>query len=207
MKAYSADKIRNVALIGHGGSGKTSLAEAMLFDSAAVNRLGKVDEGNTASDHDPDEIKHHISINLSLLPLEWKDHKINLIDIPGYPDFVGEVKAGLRVADSALVLVDAGAGVEVGTGIVWRAAEEYRLPRMIVVNKLEREHADFDKAVASIHDGLDAKAVVLQLPIGQEASFKGVVDVATGKAHTFDGGKASEGAAPADMADAIAAAR
>ena len=94
MKAYSSDKIRNVALVGHGGSGKSTLAEAMLFDSGAINRLGKVDEGNTTSDYDPDEIKHHISINLALLPLEWRDHKINLIDIPGYPDFVGEVKAG-----------------------------------------------------------------------------------------------------------------
>jgi elongation factor G len=207
MKAYSADKIRNVALIGHGGSGKTTLAEAMLFDSGAINRLGKVDDGTTASDHDPDEVKHHISINLSLLPLEWKDHKVNLIDIPGYPDFAGEVKAGLRVADSAIVLVDAGAGVEVGTGIVWRAADEYKLPRLIVVNKVEREHADFEKAVDSIHDALDPKAVVLQLPIGQEASFKGVVNVATGKAYTFDGGKVAEGEAPADMADAVAAAK
>src|SRR5579884_3307643 len=107
MKAYSADKIRNVALVGHGGSGKTTLAEAMLFDSGAINRLGKVDEGSTASDHDADEIKHHMSINLSLLPLEWKDHKVNLLDVPGYLDFVGEARAGLRVADSAIVLVDA----------------------------------------------------------------------------------------------------
>ncbi|HLQ32839.1 MAG TPA: GTP-binding protein, partial [Chloroflexota bacterium] len=156
MKAYSADKIRNVALVGHGGSGKTTLAEAVLFDSGAINRLGKVDEGNTTSDYDPDEIKHHISINLSLLPLEWKDHKINLIDIPGYPDFVGEVKAGLRVADAALVLVDAVAGAEVGTGIVWRAADEYKLPRVVAVTKLEREHANFENAVQSIRDGLDA---------------------------------------------------
>jgi elongation factor G len=207
MKAYSADKIRNVALVGHGGSGKTTLAEAVLFDSGAINRLGKVDEGSTTSDYDPDEIKHHISINLSLLPLEWKDHKINLIDIPGYPDFVGEVKAGLRVADAALVLVDAVAGAEVGTGIVWRAADEYELPRAVVVTKLEREHANFENAVQSIRDGLDAKAVVLQLPIGQEASFKGVVNVASGKACTFEGGKLSEATAPAEMADAIAAAR
>ncbi len=207
MKAYQAEQIRNVALVGHGGSGKTTLAEAMLFDSGAINRLGKVDEGNTTSDYDPDEIKHSISINLSLLPLEWKDHKVNVIDIPGYPDFAGEVKAGLRVADSALVLVDAAAGVEVGTGIVWRAADEYKLPRMVVITKLEREHANFENAVQSVHDGLDAKAVVLQLPIGQEAAFKGVVNVATGKAYTFDGGKPSEGQPPADMADAIAAAR
>src|SRR5579884_3988832 len=136
MKAYQAEQIRNVALVGHGGSGKTTLAEAMLFDSGAINRLGKVDEGTTTSDYDPDEIKHSISINLSLLPLEWKDHKVNVIDIPGYPDFAGEVKAGLRVADSALVLVDAAAGVEVGTGIVWRAADEYKLPRMVVITKL-----------------------------------------------------------------------
>src|SRR5579862_5756527 len=207
MKAYSSDKIRNLALVGHGGSGKTTLAEAMLFDSGAINRLGKVDEGNTTSDHDPDEIKHHISINLSVLPLEWQDHKINLIDIPGYPDFAGEVKAGLRVSDAALVLLDAAAGVEVGTGIVWRAADEHKLPRMVVVNKMDREHADFEAAVQSVHDALDAKAVVVQLPIGQEANFKGVVNVATGKACTFDSGKVSEGNAPADMAGDIAAAK
>jgi elongation factor G len=207
MKAYSAENIRNVALVGHGGSGKTTLAEAMLFDSGASNRLGKVDEGNSASDYDPDEIKHHMSINLTLLPLEWRDHKVNLIDIPGYPDFVGEVKAGLRVADSAIVLVDAAAGVEVGTGMVWRAADEYSLPRIIAVNRVEREHADFENAVQSIHDGLEAKAVVLSLPIGEEHNFKGIVDVASGKAYTFDGGKPSETAAPADMAAAIAAAR
>jgi elongation factor G len=207
MKSYSSDKIRNVGLIGHGGSGKTTLAEAMLFASGATTRLGKVEEGNTTSDYDPDEIKHHMSINLSLVPVEWQDTKINLIDIPGYSDFVGEVKAGLRVADSALVLVDASAGVEVGTGIVWKIADEYKLPRMAVVTKLEREHANFEHTVQSVQDALSAKAVVLHLPIGQEAAFRGLVDVATGKAYTFDGGKVAEGAAPADMAAAIAAAK
>ncbi|HEX6513866.1 MAG TPA: elongation factor G [Chloroflexota bacterium] len=207
MKTYSEDKIRNVGLVGHGGSGKTTLAEAILFASGALTRLGKVEEGNTASDYDPDEIKHHMSINLSLLPVEWRDHKINLIDIPGYSDFVGETKAGLRVSDSALVLVDASAGVEVGTGIVWRFADEYKLPRVVVVTKLEREHANFENTVQSVHEALDAKAVVMHLPIGQEAAFKGLVDVSTGKAYTFDGGKVSETQPPADMADAIAAAR
>ena len=208
MKAYSSDKIRNVALIGHGGSGKTSLAEAMLFDSGAINRLGKVDEGNTTSDYDPDEVKHHMSINLSLLPVEWQDHKINVIDIPGYPDFAGEVKAGLRVADAAILLVDAGAGVEVGTTIVWKSADEYNLPRIIVINKIDREHADFEKAVESIRDALSPKAVALELPIGQEAAFKGVVNVTTGKACLYDGsGKLTEGEAPADMHAAVAAAR
>ncbi len=207
MKAYAADKIRNVALVGHGGSGKTSLAEAMLFDTGAVNRLGKVDEGNTTSDYDPDEVKHHISINLSLLPIEHHEHKINVIDVPGYPDFVGEVKAGLRVADSALLVLDAAAGVEVGTTIVWRIADEYGLPRVVVINKIDREHADFDAAVQAVRDQLSSKAVVLQMPIGQEAGFKGVIDVASGQAWTFDGGKASETAIPSDLESAVAAAR
>ncbi|MDE3077913.1 MAG: GTP-binding protein [Chloroflexota bacterium] len=137
-KTYSAESIRNVAVVGHGGSGKTSLAEAMLFNTGAMGRLGKVDEGNSTADHDPDEIKRHISINLALVPCEWKDRKINLIDIPGYPDFIGEVKAGLRVADAALVVFDAAAGVEVGSNIVWRAADEYNLPRVAVVNRIDR---------------------------------------------------------------------
>ncbi|MHB8619480.1 MAG: GTP-binding protein, partial [Chloroflexota bacterium] len=142
MKAYMSDRIRNVAIVGHGGSGKTSMAEGMLFDTGATNRLGRVDEGNSVSDFDPDEIKHHISINLSLLPCEWRDAKINLIDVPGYPDFVGEARAALRVADAAMVVFDAVGGVEVGSGVAWRLPAEPRRPRIAVVNTLEREHAD-----------------------------------------------------------------
>ncbi len=206
-KAFSAENIRNVALVGHGGCGKTSLAEAILYCSGATSRLGKVDEGNSASDYDPDEIKRHISINLSLLPAEWKNHKINLIDVPGYPDFVGEVKAALRVADAAVVVFDAAAGVEVGSNIVWHTADEYGLPRIAVVNRMDREHADFAAAAQSIHDRLSVRAVPLQLPIGEEASFNGVVDVVRNRAYTFDGTKVIEGNVPADMVDAVAAAR
>ncbi|MGZ3675298.1 MAG: GTP-binding protein, partial [Ktedonobacterales bacterium] len=140
MNVYRAEQIRNVALIAHGGSGKTSLVDAALYDSGAVTRIGKVDEGSSISDVDPDEIKRRMSINLTVVPVEWKSTKINLLDTPGYADFVGEVMAGLRVADAAVVVVSADKGAEVGTELVWRDADEYGLPRLAFVNKLDREN-------------------------------------------------------------------
>src|SRR5712692_4055779 len=146
MKVYRAEQIRNVALISHVGAGKTSLVDAALYDSGAVTRQGKVDDGTSISDYDPDELKRHMSLNVKVLPVEWKDHKINFIDTPGYADFVGEVKAGLRVADAALVVVTAEKGVEVGTELTWQYADERKLPRMVFVNKLDRENTSFDQA-------------------------------------------------------------
>ncbi|MGH2468624.1 MAG: elongation factor G [Chloroflexota bacterium] len=206
-KSYAPENIRNVGIVGHGGCGKSSLAEAMLFCSGALSRMGKVDDGSSASDYDPDEIKHHISINLSLLPCEWHEHKINALDVPGYPDFIGEVKAALRVADAAMVVFDAAAGVEVGSTMVWHVADEYNLPRIAVVNRMDREHADFAATAAAIHDRLSAKAVPVQVPLGQESAFRGVVDVVRGRAYTFDGAKAAESDIPADVAGELAAAR
>lgn len=205
MKDYSPDKIRNVALAGHGGTGKTSLAEAMLFAAGATTRMGKIEDGSTVSDWDPDEQKRQFSLNISLLPLEWKDHKINVVDTPGYMDFMGEVKCGLRAVETAIITVDAVGGVQVGTEFAWRFAEELSLPRAIFVGRMDRENADFDAAVQQIQNGFGARCIPIQLPIGSQASFKGVVDVLTQKAYI--GEKGEEAAIPDDMQGAADQAR
>jgi elongation factor G len=204
MKIYRAENIRNVALISHVGSGKTSLVDAALFDSGAVTRQGKVDEGNSIADYDPDEIKRRMSLSAKVLPVEWKDTKINFIDTPGYPDFVGEVKAALRVADAALVVVSAEKGAEVGTELTWQYADERSLPRMVLVNKLDRENTSFDTALESLRSQFGLKVVPLQIPIGEQSNFKGVVDLVSQKGYTFEGGnKIQEIEIPADLKDRI----
>jgi len=185
VKQYPADRIRNVGLFAHGGAGKTSLAEALLFDAKATTRLGRVDEGNTVTDYDPDEIKRRISVSLSLAPIEWRDTKINVLDAPGYADFIGDVKSALRVADAAIILVDASAGVEVGTEQAWRLAEERGIPRIIFVNKMDRENADFAQAVASIRNTFGNSAAPVQFPIGAEKQFRGVVDLLSEQAYVY----------------------
>jgi elongation factor G len=204
MKIYRAEHIRNVALISHVGSGKTSLVDAALFDSGAVTRQGKVDEGNSVADYDPDEIKRRMSLSAKVLPVEWKDTKINFIDTPGYPDFVGEVKAALRVADAALVVVSAEKGVEVGTELTWQYADERSLPRIVLVNKLDRENTSFDTALESLRNQFGLKVVPLQIPIGEQSNFKGVIDLVSQKGYTFEGGnKVQEIEIPADLKDRI----
>jgi elongation factor G len=204
MKVYRAEQIHNVALISHVGAGKTSLVDAALYDSGAVTRQGKVDEGSSISDFDPDELKRRMSLNAKVLPVEWKNSKINLIDTPGYADFVGEVKAGLRVADAALVVVTAEKGVEVGTELTWQYADERNLPRIILVNKLDRENTSFDNALKSLRDQFGLKVVPLQIPIGEQTNFKGVVDLVTQKGYTFEGGnKVQEIAIPAELKESI----
>lgn len=188
MKQYNTAQIRNVGLFSHGGAGKTSLLEAMLFTSKAITRLGRVDEGNTVSDHDPDEIKRHISIQLTIAPIEWGDEKINMLDTPGYAEFSGEEVAGMRVVDTALLLVDASAGVEVGTEQAWRMADERGLPRVLVINKLDRENADYKNAFHSIQDVLGKKCAPLQLSIGAQTSFQGVIDLLHQKAYLYESG-------------------
>src|SRR5579884_30360 len=183
MKSYSAEQIHNVALISHGGAGKTSLAEALLYLAGVVTRLGRVDEGTTTSDYDPDEIKRHMSISLSVLPLEWRGHKVNLLDTPGYADFFGEVASGVRVADAALVVVDAAAGVQVGTELVWRKAEEQHLPRAIFLNKMERENANFDRALEELRRFFGQGVVPLTAPLGAEQAFRGAIDLVTMQAY------------------------
>ena len=202
MKDFKTEDIRNVALVGHGSTGKTSLAEAMLFSSGAVGRLGRVDEGTTVSDFDPDENKRKISINLSLLPCEWKGKKLNIIDTPGYADFVGEMKTGLRAADAAIVVVCAASGVEVGTEHSWAFADERSLPRMVVVNRMDRENADFFQTLSRLQSFFGKKCAPLQLPIGAQSSFEGVVDLLTLK--SFRGEKESEGAVPDSLSDQVA---
>ncbi len=202
MKDYKTEDIRNVVLIGHGGTGKTTLAEAMLFTSGAINRLGSVEDGTTTSDFDPDEVKRTISISLSLLPCEWKNRKLNVIDAPGYADFVGEMKAAIRAADAALVLVDASSGVEVGTEHSWAFADEADLPRAVLIDRMDRENADFAQALSQVQSFFGKKCVALQVPVGAQSSFTGVVDVLAMKAYSGD--KATEGAVPDALSDQAA---
>jgi elongation factor G len=198
--AGKLDHLRNVALIGHSGAGKTSVAEAMLFTAKATTRLGKVDDGSSVLDFEAEEVKRRISIAAACHHFDWKKHAVHFVDTPGDDNFLAETRAALQVADSALVIVDAVDGVKVGTEKVWAYADKYHLPRLIFINKMERERADFSKAVQEIGTILKAKTVLLQLPIGQEANFKGVVDLVTLKAYTFDNtGKATETAIPADL--------
>ncbi|HEU0002584.1 MAG TPA: elongation factor G [Ktedonobacteraceae bacterium] len=208
MKVYTAEHIRNVALISHVGAGKTSLIDAALYDSGAVTRQGKVDEGSSIADYDPDELKRSMTLHAKVLPVEWKNTKINFIDTPGYADFVGEVKAALRVADAALVVVTAEKGVEVGTELTWQYADERNLPRIVLVNKLDRENTSFEQALETLRGRFGLKVVPLQLPIGEQAGFKGVVDLVTQKGYTFEGGnKVQEVAIPADLQDRISSFR
>ena len=204
MKAYKADAIRNIALVGHGGCGKTSLAEALLFASGGIDRLGKVDEGATTSDYDPDEVKRKISINASLIPCEWKGVKLNFIDAPGYADFVGDVKSALRVVEGALIVVCAVSGIEVGTETAWEFAQEYNVPRAVFVNKMGRENADFYAVAEALRLRFGSHVVPVQLPIGSQDAFKGVVDLIGMKARIGAGKSAAEAEIPADMAEAVA---
>ena len=205
MKKYDAEQIRNVGIIGHGSVGKTSLTEAILFNAKATNRLGKVDDGTTITDYDDDEKKRKISINAAVAYCEWNKHKINLIDTPGFADFITDGQIALSAADIALVLVCGVSGVEVMTERAWSFTEDYKLPRILFINKLDRERASFDRAMESIKQSFGDGAIPVQLPIGQEASFKGVVDLIARKAYLYDdaSGNFSEGAVPAELQDAV----
>jgi elongation factor G len=202
MKSYATEQIRNVALIAHGGAGKTSLAEAMLYTAGAITRLGKVEAGTTTLDFDPEEVRRQITINTALAPLEWAGVKINLLDTPGYFDFIGDVAGALRVADSCVVCVSAVAGVEVGTEKVWSYADQNCLPRLVFVNKMDRENADFDRTLSQLQKFFGLKVVPVQMPIGAEAEFRGVIDLVEMKAFTFsgDGKKLGETDIPAESA-------
>jgi len=194
-------KIRNVGVVGHGGVGKTSLVEALLFAAGAVTRLGKVDDGSTTTDFDPDEIKRKISINTAVAYCDWKGHRINLVDTPGYGDFIADARAGLRVVEAAVVVVDAVAGVQVQTEKVWKFASEFELPRAVVVNRLDRERADFYRTLDSIGRRLKGRVVPLQIPVGEESGFKGYVDLGRMRAVVYADGKASEADIPGDVSD------
>jgi len=197
MAQYGIENIRNLAFVSHNGAGKTSLAEAILFNAKVINRLGKVSDGSTSSDYDPSEQKRSMSISLSLLPYIWKDTKINLMDTPGYPDFVGEVKSAIRVSEGAVVVVCCASGVEVGTEMVWGYCEEVNLPRLIFLNKMDRENVDFNKVVAQIQTKFGRKCLPLQLPIGAHTTYQGVIDLLKMKA--FTGAEAKEADIPANL--------
>ena len=202
MQDYAVGRIRNLVLLSHGGTGKTSLSEAMLYDSGAVNRLGRVDEGTTVSDFDAEEVRRKFSVNTSILPCEWAGHKLNVLDTPGYMDFIGEVKAAIRVADGAVVLVEAAAGVEVGTELDWGYLEERQLPRLVFVNKMDRENADWQRTLESLRQKFDTTFVPIQIPIGAQATFRGYVDLITMKAYLGD--KAEEAEIPAELQEQAA---
>jgi elongation factor G len=205
MKEYATDRIRNVAMVGHGSAGKTTLVEALLHFTGATTRMGKIEEGNTVSDFDDEEIRRKISLSASVIPLEYLDTKINLIDTPGFPDFVGEVKSALRVCDGSLVLVDSVAGVEVGTELTWQYCDEMKLPRFAVIAKMDRENASYERALESMKTLPGAKLVPVQLPVGEGSHFKGVIDLLAMKARMGAGREASE--IPADLKAAAEAAR
>ena len=182
MKEYKGDKLRNVGIVAHGGAGKTSLADALLFSAGAINRLGKVDDGSATTDFEPEEVKRKISISAALAPCEWLDCKINFLDTPGYADFVSEVKGGLRAVDAALVVLCAASGVEVETEKVWQYAGDLGLPRVAFINKMDRENADFSAVLANMKEKFGGNIIPLQLPIGAEETFKGIIDLVKMKA-------------------------
>jgi len=205
MKEYTTEFLRNIALVSHGSGGKTMLAEAFLHVTGATTRLGKIEDGTTTSDHDDEEIRRKLSLYTSVIPVEYKDHKINVLDTPGYTDFVGEVVSALRVADGALILVDSVAGIEVGTEITWGYCDTFKLPRFVVISKMDRDNADFQKALASVEEFSETRLIPVQLPWGEKAAFKGVIDLITMKAYANEGKTAEE--IPAEFKDAAEDAR
>ena len=207
MKVYGPEDIRNVALIGHGGTGKTSLAAALLFASKAVNRFGKVDEGTAPTDFEPDEIEKKLSVSTSLAFVEWGKTKINILDTPGYGNFIADARGPVRVSDSVLVMVSAVSGVEVMTAKAWEYAEEFQVPRIIVVNKMDRENASFERALKSIDENFGRLAVPVWLPLGEEKAFEGVVNLVSGKARRYaqdESGPVGEEDIPAEFQEAAA---
>jgi elongation factor G len=203
MKVYPTSKIRNIALVGHGGTGKTSLAEAMIFNTGATSRLGKVDDGNTVADYLPEEVKKKITISTSLVPCEYRDHKINVLDTPGFADFYFEVVGAARVTDTLVMMLSASAGVEVQTEVIW---EDFpNTPKLVFINKMDRENSDFYKVLDQLKDSFSDIIVPVQLPIGSESNFKGVVDLVKMKAYIFEegSGKMSEAEIPAEMMDDV----
>ncbi len=205
MKEYSTESIRNVVLTSHSGAGKTMLAEAFLHFTGATTRMGKIEDGTTVSDFDEEEIRRGISLSTAVIPVEYKNVKINLLDTPGYTDFVGEVISAMRVADGVVVLIDSVSGVEVGSEIAWGYADTFKLPRLVVINKMERDNANFQKALASVQEFSETRLIPIQLPWGERASFQGVIDLLTMKALKGDGKTVVD--IPAEFKDAADTAR
>ncbi len=199
MKEYKSDMLRNVGIVAHGGAGKTSLSEALLFNSGVISRLGRVDDGTTTTDFEPEEIKRKVTISAALAPCEWQNYKINFIDTPGYADFVAEVKGALRAVEGALVVLCAASGIEVETEKVWKYAADLGLPRMAFINKMDRENADFFAVLNSMKENFGSGVVALNIPIGAEESFNGIVDIIKMKAITYDKKGPVEGEIPSAL--------
>ena len=190
MKVFPPDKIRNVALVGHTGSGKTTLAEALLYRAGSIQRIGSVEAGTTVTDYDPEEHEREVSLTMSLAPFEWRGHKINLIDTPGYADFAGEVHAALRITDLAVFVVSAVDGIEVQTAYAWRVAEQMNVPRMIFINKLDKERSSFQRTLEGLRERFGSGIAPIELPIGSETAFHGVADLFRDQAYVYDSGRA-----------------
>ncbi len=205
MKEYKVQDLRNVALLGHGGCGKTTLSESMLFDAGATTRLGRIEDHNTVSDYDEEEQARGLSVNTSVLPAEWQNRKLNILDVPGYMDFVGEVKNAIRAVDSGVLVVCASSGVEVGAELHWEFLDEANLPRMVFVNKMDRDNASFSRTMEQLRTKFEVTFIPIVLPIGSKDSFTGIIDLVTMKAHMGADGK--EGEIPAAMRDEVEAAR
>ncbi|KPL24248.1 MAG: elongation factor G [Anaerolineae bacterium SM23_84] len=205
MKSYKVEQLRNVSLVAHSGAGKTSLTEAMLFNAGAINRMGKVEEGNTVSDYDAEEIRRQISVNTAVAPWQWDDHKVNVLDTPGYADFVGDVKGAIRVSDAAIVVLCAASGVEVGTELVWQYADERELPRLAFINKMDRDNANFQRTLDQMQAKFRVSLLPLQIPIGSQANFEGVVDLLSMQAYLGDEQQAAS--IPAEMQEQAQAMR
>jgi elongation factor G len=201
VQVFPSDKIRNVALVGHSGTGKTTLAEALLFRAGSIGRIGSVEAGTTVTDYDPEEHNRRISVTLSLAPIVWRDHKINIIDTPGYADFAGDLHAALRVTDLAIFVVSAVEGVEVQTAYAWKVAQDLDVPRMIFINKLDKERASFERTLKDLRDRFGAGIAPIELPIGQEEAFHGVADLFRDKAYFYDSGKAEVVDMPEELVD------
>ncbi len=210
MKVFESESIRNICLVGHGAAGKTSLTSAMLFDSGAVNRLARVEDGNTVTDWEEEEIERKISISCALAHCEWNKKKINILDTPGYRPFLAETQLALRAADAAVVVVDAVAGVEVQTEKVWEFCDEYSLPRMIVVNKCDRDNASKDRTLSSLEEAFGRGAVAVQIPMGMEKDFAGVISLLSEKACRYEkdgSGNFKEEDVPSEFQDELSQAR
>lgn len=206
MKEYATEQVRNIALVSHGGAGKTSWGEAALLATGATTRMGKIEEGNTVSDFEDEEIRRKLSLSTSILPIEFRDHKVNVLDTPGYTDFTGEVISALRVVDGAVVAVDAVAGVEVGTEIVWGYCDRFALPRFVLINKMDRENANFATALENVRRlSSEVNFVPVQLPWGEKHDLRGVIDLIGGTARPGDGAKSEP--IPADLQAAADEAR
>jgi len=204
LKTFTPDKIRNVGIVAHGGAGKTSLTEAILYNAGLTSRLGKVDDGTTVTDYLPEEIKRKVTITSTLAPMEWKNNKVNLVDTPGYADFIGEVKGTLRAVDNVLMVVCGVSGVEVQTEVIWDYASEKEMPRIIFINKLDRENSSFNKVLDELKDTFGTGIVPIQIPIGSETAFTGIVDILKQKAYDFKSGKMNEIEIPAELQDQVA---